>query len=97
MTGSGSVRLEVARDRDFRQRRRAQDDRHERRRAATRSRRAWAACRPDERYYYRFETRDRHSPVGRFQTALPADSNRPVKFAFFSCAEYTHGYYNASR
>ena len=49
---------------------------------------------PDERYYYRFETQDKHSPVGRFQTALPADSNRPVKFAFFSCGEYTHGYFN---
>jgi alkaline phosphatase D len=50
---------------------------------------------PHERYFYRFETRDKHSPVGRFQTALPADSTAPVKFAFFSCADYTHGYYNA--
>src|SRR3954463_871260 len=50
---------------------------------------------PHERYYYRFETRDKHSPVARFQTALPADSEQPVKFAFFSCADYTHGFYNA--
>src|SRR5919204_631530 len=49
---------------------------------------------PHERYYYRFETRDHHSPVGRFQTALPPDSRQPVKFAFFSCADYTHGFYN---
>src|SRR3954463_15700526 len=48
-----------------------------------------------ERYYYRFETSDSHSPVGRFQTALPEDSNETVRFAFFSCADYTHGYYNA--
>lgn len=92
--GSGSVRLEVARDSAFR------------RVVASRSI-ATAAAKgysvkarikgldPHERYYYRFETRSAHSPVGRFQTALPADSNEPVKFAFFSCADYTHGYYNA--
>jgi alkaline phosphatase D len=26
---------------------------------------------------------------------LPADSRAPVRFAFFSCADFTHGYYNA--
>ena len=35
------------------------------------------------------------SQIGRFRTALPADSKQPVKFAFFSCQDYTHGYYNA--
>jgi alkaline phosphatase D len=50
---------------------------------------------PHRRYYYRFETRDRHSPVGRFQTALPPDSRATVRFGFFSCADFTHGYYNA--
>jgi alkaline phosphatase D len=94
VSGAGSVRLEVARDRDFR-------------RVVARKTIATSGARghsvkarvgglqPDERYYYRFETRDRTSAVGRFQTALPADSNRPVRFAFFSCSEYTHGYYNA--
>ena len=51
--------------------------------------------RPDERYYYRFETASRQSRIGRFKTAPPADSNQPVRFAFFSCAEFTHGYFNA--
>ena len=51
--------------------------------------------RADERYYYRFETRGAESRVGRFQTALPADSEQPVRFAFFSCQEYAHGFYNA--
>ena len=32
---------------------------------------------------------------GRFQTALPPDSNETVRFGFFSCADFTHGYYNA--
>jgi alkaline phosphatase D len=94
VSGSGSVRLEVARDRDFR---------HvvARKTIATSGGRGHSVkarvgkLKPDERYWYRFETRDEHSPVGRFQTALPADSKQPVKFAFFSCAEYTHGYYNA--
>jgi alkaline phosphatase D len=94
VTGSGSVRLEVARDRDFRRV-------VARRAIATGGGRGYSVkarvggLEPDERYYYRFETRDRHSPVGRFQTALPADSNRPVKFAFYSCSEYSHGYFNA--
>jgi alkaline phosphatase D len=92
--GAGSVRLEVARDRDFR-------NVVARKTIATSGGRGHSVkarvggLRPDERYYYRFETRDRESPVGRFQTALPADSNRPVKFAFYSCSEYTHGYFNA--
>src|SRR5918999_2231072 len=94
VSGAGSVRLEVARDRDFRRV-------VARRSIATSGRRGYSVkarvgnLEPDERYYYRFETRDRQSPVGRFQTALPADSNRPVRFAFFSCNEYTHGYFNA--
>jgi alkaline phosphatase D len=48
-----------------------------------------------EQYYYRFATATEDSPVGRFRTALPADSNETVRFAFFSCADYTHGFYNA--
>ncbi len=50
---------------------------------------------PRTRYWYRFETTRSHSPVGRFQTALPADSHETVRFACFSCADFTHGYYNA--
>src|SRR3954469_16350827 len=48
-----------------------------------------------EQYYYRFASKGADSAVGRFRTALPADSNETVKFAFFSCQDYTHGYYNA--
>jgi alkaline phosphatase D len=92
--GHGTVRLEVARDRHFRH-------------VVVRKAIATSAAHnhsvkarvgrlePHERYYYRFETRGEHSPVGRFQTAPPADSRAPVRFAFFSCADYTHGFYNA--
>ncbi len=50
---------------------------------------------PYEQYYYRFATKNQDSPVGRFRTALPADSNQEVKFAFFSCQNFTFGYYGA--
>ena len=50
---------------------------------------------PHEQYYYRFATATKDGPVGRFRTALPADSLQPVRFAFWSCQDYTHGYYNA--
>jgi alkaline phosphatase D len=94
VAGAGRVQLEVARDADFR---------HvvARKTIATSAGRGHSVkarvehLASHERYYYRFETRDRHSPVGRFQTALPPDSRETVRFAFFSCADYTHGYYNA--
>src|SRR4051794_27376789 len=87
--GKGSVRLEVATDAAFRKV------------VATRSiatsgsagysaKARVTGLKPHERYYYRFETKSSHSPIGRFQTALPADSNETVRFGFFSCADYTH-------
>jgi alkaline phosphatase D len=94
VSGPGRVRLEVARDRDFRHVVASKA-------IATSAARNHSVkarvghLKAHEQYFYRFETRDRQSPVGRFQTALPADSNETVKFAFFSCADYTHGYYNA--
>jgi alkaline phosphatase D len=48
-----------------------------------------------EQYYYRFATATKDGPIGRFRTALPADSLQPVRFGFWSCQDYTHGYYNA--
>jgi alkaline phosphatase D len=92
--GAGSVRLEVARDAGF-------SKLVATKAIATSGARNHSVkarvtgLQPHERYYYRFQTRTAHSPVGRFQTALPADSQQPVKFAFFSCADYTHGFYNA--
>ncbi len=92
--GTGTVEVQVARDRGFR-------------RVVARelvnttdAGRHYAKARvtgldPYEQYYYRFATRDEASPVGRFRTALPPDSRQPVRFAFFSCQDYTFGYYNA--
>jgi alkaline phosphatase D len=92
--GTGGVRLEVARDRGFRNvvaRRtltaRESGDHTVKARIS--------GLKPHERYYYRFETRGEDSPVGRFQTALPKDSRETVRFAFFSCQEYSFGYFNA--
>jgi len=50
---------------------------------------------PYEQYFYRFETKGSESAVGRFRTAPPADSRQELNFAFFSCQDFTHGFYNA--
>lgn len=94
IAGSGGVRLEVARDRDFR-------NVVMRKVIATRPaidhtvKARLTGLKPHERYYYRFETSNRESPVGRFQTALPADSKETVRLGYFSCQNYPHGYFNA--
>ncbi|MDQ3643938.1 MAG: alkaline phosphatase D family protein [Actinomycetota bacterium] len=92
--GRGSVELEVAKDRGF-DRVVARDlvgtsgagDHYVKARVG--------GLDPHEEYFYRFSTRTRSSPVGRFRTALPPDSRQPVTFAFFSCQDFTFGYYNA--
>jgi alkaline phosphatase D len=92
--GAGSVTVEVARDKTFR-------NVVARRSIGTSAKTNHAVkakltgLKAHEQYYYRFHTATENSPVGRFRTALPTDSNEPVRFAFFSCADYTHGYYNA--
>ena len=50
---------------------------------------------PSEQYWYRFESRDGSSPIGRFRTLPPADSREPIRIAFFSCQEYIAGWYHA--
>ena len=69
------MRLEVARDRDFRnvvasKTIATSDDRSHSVKARV------GHLEAHEQYYYRFETRDKQSPVGRFQTALPPNSTR---------------------
>src|SRR3954447_22581705 len=51
--------------------------------------------RPGHEYFYRFHTKDKGSPVGRFRTAPPHDSNTPLRFAFVSCQSFEAGFYNA--
>src|SRR5215218_912669 len=52
---------------------------------------------PDHQYFYRFVTKDSKSPVGRFKTAPPLNSNKPIRIAFYSCQHYEAGFYNAQR
>jgi alkaline phosphatase D len=92
--GTGTVELEISTDPDFRRTvaRRLLSTRE----AIGHSVKARIkGLDPYEQYFYRFATRDADSPVGRFRTALPHDSRQPVRFAVFSCQEYTFGYYNA--
>lgn len=91
-----SVRLEIARDKDFR-------------RVVTRTFVEVGPktdhnvvvlvgnLDPREEYWYRFSSAQRSSRIGRFRTAPPKDSRSAVEFAFFSCQDYTHGFYNAHR
>ena len=50
---------------------------------------------PHTEYFYRFANAKNETKVGRFRTAAPADSREPVRFAYWSCQDYTHGYFNA--
>ena len=92
--GSVTAELEVARDREFRRV-------VARKQVATSGSKGHAlkarvtGLKAHEQYYYRFSTRTTDGPVGRFRTALPADSRQPVHFAFWSCQDFTHGFYNA--
>jgi alkaline phosphatase D len=52
---------------------------------------------PDQHYFYRFHTKDSKSEVGRFKTAPPLDSSKPIRIAFYSCQDYDVGFYNAQR
>jgi alkaline phosphatase D len=92
--GRRAVELEVARDRDFRRvvaRRRITTSETLNHNVKARV----EGLSPHEQYFYRFSTATENGPIGRFRTALPADSRQPVRFAFYSCQEYSHGFYNA--
>jgi alkaline phosphatase D len=91
--GSGTVEVEVARDRGFRKvvangliRTGPSSGHSVKTRVVNLS--------PHREYWYRFTTRGSESPVGRFRTALPPDSREPVRFAFWSCQDYTFGHFN---
>ena len=92
--GRGTVELEVARDRGFR-RVVARELIGSSGRSAHSVKARIGGLEAHEEYWYRFATRGADSPVGRFRTALPPDSRQPVRFAFFSCQDYTFGLYNA--
>jgi alkaline phosphatase D len=53
---------------------------------------------PSQWYWYQFQVGSARSPIGRTRTA-PAPNSSPtqVKFAFVSCQNYEHGYFNAYR
>lgn len=49
---------------------------------------------PGMAYYYRFESAGAHSAIGRTRT-LPREGVRRIRLGVVSCANLTHGYYNA--
>jgi alkaline phosphatase D len=52
---------------------------------------------PDKQYFYKFATKENGSPVGRFKTAPPLDSQTPIRIAFYSCQNWESGFFNAQR
>ncbi|MFN8876004.1 MAG: alkaline phosphatase D family protein [Gemmatimonadota bacterium] len=52
---------------------------------------------PDRWYWYRFQTGEAKSPVGRARTTPAGDAARPLAFAFASCQHFESGYYTAFR
>ncbi|WP_372789719.1 alkaline phosphatase [Paraconexibacter sp.] len=90
------IRLEIARDPDFKKTVLRRNVRvPEIRDWTVHTRVKGGPLKPGEEYYYRFETRKTSSEVGRFRTARPADSNEPVRIGYFSCQDYQAGYYGA--
>ena len=90
------VILEVARDPDFRRVVLRKNVRASAKRGHTvETRVRGRAFKPGAEYWYRFETRERSSPVGRFRTLRPPDSAEPTRVAFFSCQDFQAGYFGA--
>ncbi|MCW2967061.1 MAG: hypothetical protein JWM71_833 [Solirubrobacteraceae bacterium] len=92
--GSGSLKLEVASDKHF-----AKVVAHDVIRTSDAlgqmAKARVKGLKPGREYFYRFDSRHGHSPVGRFQTAPAPGSKETIRFAMVSCMEYTFGYYNA--
>src|SRR4051794_384105 len=50
---------------------------------------------PATEYFYRFDTKHKHSRVGRFRTLPPENSNETIRIGYYSCQSYEAGYYLA--
>jgi alkaline phosphatase D len=94
LTRASRLTLEVARDKHFRHVVKRQsviaDPKHD----YTVHARV-AGLKPAHEYFYRFETKTKHSRVGTFRTLPPANSNQAIKIGFYSCQSYEAGYYTA--
>jgi alkaline phosphatase D len=84
--------LEVARDRGFRNLVRVKEVIADPRNDFTIHQRI-GGLEPGQQYFYRFESRNSQSRVGRFRTMPPANSKEPIRVGFFSCQNYTQGFY----
>lgn len=92
----GRVRLEIARDQDFRRVVVRRDVPVSALRDHTAKIRVGGLS-PDERYWFRFSTRTTQSDVGRTQTALAPDSMRPLTIGYFACQDFSSGHYGVYR
>jgi alkaline phosphatase D len=94
LSKSAKIDLEVATDKHFKHVVDTQKVKADKKRDFTVHAQA-KGLKPGTEYFYRFDTGDKSSTVGRFRTLPPANSKDPIKIAFFSCQDYEAGYYNA--
>lgn len=94
ITRSSRLTLEVATDKDFRRVVKRSQVTAEKGDDYTVHKRV-TGLKPGQQYYYRFETKNKSSRVGRFRTMPPPDSKQPLRIGFFSCQDYEAGYFNA--
>jgi alkaline phosphatase D len=94
LTRSSRVTLEVATDKHFRKVVKRQEVVADAKNDFTVHTRV-GGLKPAHEYYYRFDTKKKHSRVGTFRTLPAADSNQPLRIGFYSCQSYEAGYFTA--
>ena len=91
---TSKVTLEIARDKHFKKIVKSKEVKARKNQDFTVHERI-NGLKPHKEYYYRFETKNKKSRVGKFRTMPPPDSKMPIKIAYMSCQDYEAGYYNA--
>jgi alkaline phosphatase D len=94
LTKSSRLTLEVATDKHFRHVVKRQDAVADATKDYTVHARV-AGLKPGHEYFYRFDTKKKHSRVGTFRTLPPASSNQALKIGFYSCQSYEAGFFTA--
>ena len=91
---TSGVRLEVAKDKGFNKVVKSEIVKAQARHDFTVHERV-SGLKPGTEYFYRFETKEKESRVGRFRTLAGKGSNQPLKIGYWSCQSYEAGFYNA--
>lgn len=91
---TSKLTLEIARDKNFKKVVESREVKAKKNQDFTVHERV-GGLKPHKEYFYRFETKNKKSRVGKFRTLPPPDSKTPIKIAYLSCQDWEAGYYNA--